>query len=148
MLKTVDRAAVEAACMDRFASKPFDEANRHCGHLAAHAMHKAGHRAGLLNQCKAKTMRGAWSYIRKAGFGSLIDLMDATGLPRIVPAEALPGDIIGIAVADDDAFRCSLSVALSNGNVLGCNPVTGLIEPCTVGLFAKDGDGIPVAWRI
>lgn len=135
------RQAATQACMDRFAGRAVDWANRHCGKLAAHAMHKMGRKAGLLTACRATTPSGAVKYIRQAGFKDLVDLMDATGLERIPPAAALPGDIIGLASEPGDGFGCSLTVALDNGRVLGCNPGTGVIEPMIPHLFVA-------AWRV
>lgn len=135
------RAAATRACMERFAGKPMDWTARHCGKLAAHAMHKMGRKATLLTACRSTTAAGAIKYIRKAGFVDLVDLMDATGLQRIPPAAALPGDIIGLASEPGDGFGCSLTVALDNGRVLGCNPGTGVIEPMIPHIFVA-------AWRV
>ena len=135
------RAAATQACMDRFAGKPVDWVNRHCGKLAAHAMHKMGRNAGLLTACRATTPAGAVRYIRQTGFADLVALMDGTGLERIPPAAALPGDIIALASEPGDGFGCSLTVALDNGRVLALNPDSGLIEPMIPRLFV-------CAWRV
>lgn len=111
------RAAATQACMDRFNGKPYDAAMRHCGKLAAHAMHKMGRKAPLLTASRHKTEAGAIKYLKRTGFASLVELMDAMGLERIAPAAALPGDIIGLP--SGDAFGCSLAVALGDGLVLG-----------------------------
>lgn len=123
------RQAATQACMDRYAFKPMEPGTRDCGKLAALAMHKAGRNAKLLNGSKHKTMAGALKYIRQSGFKDLLELMDATGLERIAPAAALPGDIIALASEPGDGFGCSLSVALDNGRVLWFNPGSGLCEP-------------------
>lgn len=119
MHEMLKRAAVTQACMDRFAGKPLDWKARHCGKLAAHAMHGLGRSAKLLNACRAETAKGAAAYLKREGFASLAELMDATGLERIAPAAARPGDIIAMPVADDDPFGCSLAIALDNGRILG-----------------------------
>lgn len=113
------RAAATQACMDRFAGKPYDAANRHCGKLAAHALMKMGRSAKLLNASRHKTEAGAIKYLRRTGFANLVELMDATlgEDARIAPASAWPGDIVALPSAD--AFGCSLSVALGDGLVLG-----------------------------
>jgi len=120
------RAATTRACMDRFNGKAYVAGARDCAKLAAHAAHKMGRRVPLLTRARHTTEAGALKYVRKAGFASLVELMDATGLERIAPAAALPGDIIGMA--SGDAFGCSLAVALDDGLVLGfhdgvCQPV-------------------------
>jgi hypothetical protein len=141
MTTVLRRQAATQACMDRFAGKPVDWVFRHCGKLAAHAMHKMGRKAVLLTNCRATTAAGAVKYIRTAGFKDLVDLMDATGLARIPPAAALPGDIVALASEPNDGFGCSLTVALDNGRVLGCNPVTGVIEPMIPHIFVA-------AWKV
>lgn len=111
------RAAAAQACMERFAGKAYEPGRRHCGKLAAHAMHKMGRKAPLLTGSRHTTEAGALKYIRRTGFASLLEMMDACGLERIAPAAALPGDII--ALPSGDAFGCSLAVALGDGLVLG-----------------------------
>lgn len=111
------RAAAAQACVDRFSGKPYHPATRHCGKLAAHALYKMGRSAKLLNASRHTTEAGAIKYLKRTGFASLADLMDAMGLERIAPAAALPGDIIGLP--SGDAFGCSLAVALGDGLVLG-----------------------------
>lgn len=135
------RAAATQACMDRFGFKAVEPGVRDCGKLTAHALHKQGRSAKLLNGTRHKTFAGALKYIRRLGFKDLIALMDATGLERVPPAAALPGDIIAMPSEDGDGFGCSLAVALDNGRVLGLNPASGLIEPMIPHLFI-------CAWRV
>lgn len=135
------RQAATQACMDRFAFKPVKPGVRDCAKPAAHAMHKMGHSAALLNGSRHTTWAGALKYIRGLGFKDLVELMDATGLVRIPPAAALPADIIAMPSENGDGFGCSLAVALDNGRVLGLNPLSGLIEPMVPHLFV-------CAWRV
>lgn len=122
MHEMLKRASVTQACMDRFAGKPLDWKARHCGKLAAHALHGMGRSARLLNACRAGTARGSALYLKRTGFASLADLMDATGLERIPPAAARPADIVALPTFDGDPFGCSLTVALDNGRLLGFLP--------------------------
>lgn len=124
------RQAATQSCMDRFGFKVVEPGVRDCGKLAAHAMHKQGRSAKLLNGSRHKTWGAAIRYIRKSGFADLVELMDAA-LPdaRIPPAAALPGDIIAMPTDDESGFGCSLAVALDNGRVLGLNALSNLIEP-------------------
>ena len=135
------RAAATQACMDRFAYKPVEAGVRDCGKLTAHALHKQGRSAKLLNASRHRTWRGALAYLKRTGFASLVDLIDAMGLERIPPAAALPGDIIAMPTDDANGFGCSLTVALDNGRVLGLNPATNQIEPMIPHLFV-------CAWRV
>lgn len=111
------RAAAAQACMDRFAGKLYHPATRHCGKLISHDLNKMGRSAKLLNASRHTNEIGALRYIKRTGFASLVELVDAMGLERIPPAAALPADII--ALPSGDAFGCSLSVALGDGMVLG-----------------------------
>lgn len=135
------RQAATQACMDRFAFKPVVPGKADCGEISAHSMHHMGRSAKLLNGSDHKTWAGAIRYIRKQGFASLLELMDATGLKRIPAAAALPGDIIALPSEEGDGFGCSLAVALDNGRVLALNQATGLIEPMIPHLFI-------CAWRV
>ncbi|WP_453978548.1 DUF6950 family protein [Brevundimonas sp. Marseille-Q4549] len=135
------RAAATQACMDRFAYKPVEPGVRDCGKLAAHALHKQGRSAKLLNASKHRSWRGALAYLKRTGFASLVELIDAMELQRIPPAAALPGDIIAMPTDEANGFGCSLAVALENGRVLGLNPATNLIEPMIPHLFV-------CAWRV
>lgn len=123
MHEMLKRAAVTQACMDRFVGKPLDWKARHCGKLAAHAMHGMGRSAKLLNACRATTAKGAALYLKRTGFASLVDLMDAQmaddPASNIPAAAARPGDIIAMQSFDGDPFGCSLAVALDNGRILG-----------------------------
>lgn len=141
MEEMIKRQAVTAACMERFGFMEVVPGKRDCGNLAAHAMHLMGHSSKLLNNCKRKTFRDALVYLAKNKFGSLVELMDATGLKRIAPASRWPGDIIAMPSEEGDGFGCSLAVALDNGRVLALNPASGLIEPMEPFMFVT-------AWRV
>lgn len=135
------RAAATQACMDRFAYKPVEPGVRDCGKLTAHALHRQGRSAKLINASRHRTWASALAYLKRTGFASLVDLMDAMGLERIPPAAALPGDIVAMPTDAANGFGCSLTVALDNGRVLGLNPDTNLIEPMIPHLFV-------CAWRV
>lgn len=141
MITMLKRAAATQACMDRFAFKPVEPGVRDCGKLAAHDLHHMGRSAKLLNGWRGKTWASALRYVRKQGFASLVEMIDAMGLERIPPAAALPADIIAMPTDEENGFGCSLAVALDNGRVLALNPATGLIEPMIPRLFV-------CAWRV
>jgi len=141
MHSMLKRQAATQACMDRFAFTTVQPGRRDCGKLAAHAMHKMGRPAKLITASRHTSWAGAVRYIRRTGFASLVELVDAMGMARIAPAAALPGDIIALPSADGDGFGCSLAVALDNGRVLALNPASGLIEPMIPHLFVA-------AWRV
>ena len=115
----IRRVAAAQACIDRFAGKTYDVGkNRDCIKLAGHAMHKLGRRTGLTKGLRYSSEAGGLRAMRKLGFQSLMEAVDAAGLERIPPAAALPGDIVALET-DDSAFGCALTVAVGNGRVLG-----------------------------
>lgn len=119
--------AVEA-CRARFDGKAYEPGSRDCAKLAAHALHKQGRRVGLLKGVRYHSELGALKVLRKLGFSSLMDAVDALGLERIPPAAARPGDLI--AVPGEGAFGCALMVQADNGRVFGfSNGVAGFWQP-------------------
>lgn len=142
MTEMLQRAAATQACVTLFAGKPMDwKTRRHCGRLAAQSMMRMGRNAKLLNDCRATTVRGVLTYLRRNKFADLAELMDAMGLERIAPAEARPGDIVALPSAPGDGFGCSLTVALADGRVLAVNPSNDLFEPMIPHVFVG-------AWRV
>jgi len=142
MSEMLRRAAATQACMTLFAGQANDwQARRHCGRLAAQSMMRMGRSAKVINACRARSLRGVLAYLKRNNFASLVDLMDATGLERIAPAMARPGDIVALPSEPGDGFGCSLTVALADGRVLASNPLTGLFEPMTPHVFVA-------AWRV
>lgn len=111
--------AVEA-CRDRFVGKTYEpRSNRDCIKLAAHAAHKMGRRISLTKGLRYSSEAGGLRVMRKLGFKTLLEAVDATGLKRIPAAAALPGDIIALKTEDENAFGCALTVAFGNGRVIG-----------------------------
>ena len=68
----LSRAAATQACMDRFAFKPVEPGVRDCRDLGAHALHKQGRSARLLNGWRGKTWASALRYVRRSGFANLM----------------------------------------------------------------------------
>lgn len=137
------RAAAVEACKVRFVGKSYDlSANRDCIKLAGHAAHKLGRRISLLKGLHYTTEAGALKAMRKLGFASLVDAADATGLVRIAPAMARPGDWIALRTDDANAFGCAMTVAFDNGRVIGF--VNGVGAICRV----DDPTGYLAAWRV
>lgn len=108
--------AVEA-CVQRFVGKPYEPGVRDCVKLASHVMHKMGRRVGLTKSVRYTSERGALKALKALGFKDLMEAVDATGMARIAPAMALPGDIV--ALPADGLFGCALAVTAGNSLVLG-----------------------------
>lgn len=136
------RAAATEACKVRFVGKPYDPGVRDCIKLAGHSAHKLGRRISLLKGLRYSTEAGGLRAMRKLGFSSLIEAADATGLPRIAPAMARPGDWIALSTFDDNAFGCAMTVAFDNGRVIGFVNGLGAI------MRVDDPTAYLAAWRV
>lgn len=108
-------AAIEA-CQARFLNKPYEPGKRDCLKLVKHALHTVGRRVGLASRVRYSTEAGAVKALRKLGFKTLVEAVDASGLIRIAPAMALPGDVL--ALPSDDGIGGALMLNLGNGKVL------------------------------
>lgn len=108
--------AVEA-CVSRFVSKPLDFKARDCVRLVRHDLHQMGRGTWLLKGVTWGTEAGAYRAMKKLGFQTLAEGMDAAGLPRIAPAMALPADVF--ALEAEGGFGCALAVFAGNGLVIG-----------------------------
>lgn len=113
--KNLLRGRAAQACVDRFAGRPYAEGQRDCVHLAAHALHQLGIGTPLLKGAKYSTPKGALRALKRTGFASLIEAVDAMGFARIAPASAWPGDLIAM---ESDHPAGALGVALSGGDML------------------------------
>lgn len=145
MIRTIGerRADAVAACRDRFVGKTYDpSANRDCLRLAGHATHKMGRKVSLTKGLRYSSEAGGLRMMRKLGFASLLDAVDAAGFQRIAPAMTRPGDLIALKTETDNAFGCALTVAFDNGRVIGFLDGVGAV--CRV----DDPDAYIAAWRI
>lgn len=114
------RTLAVKACIDRFVGKTYQpRSNRDCIKLAIHSAHKMGRRISLTKGLRYSSEAGGLRVMRKLGFTSLIEAVDATELVRIPPAAARPGDIIALKTDDENAFGCALAVRADNGRVIG-----------------------------
>lgn len=139
------RAAAVKACIVRFVGKSYDpRSNRDCIKLASHAAHKQGRRVSLTKGLKYSSEAGGLRVMRKLGFKTLVEAVDAAlgEDSRIAPAMALPGDIIALKTYGEDAFGCALGVRADNGRVIGFSGGIG-------GVFrVEQPDAYLAAWRV
>lgn len=157
MLKTYDRAALAQGAFDRFNGKPFSWGDCDCVQLVRFVVMRAGHPnplkgakdyAGEVGAVRA--LRHALKAVKAPLTGNLADVMDGLGYRRIAPAEALPGDIMGML--GPDPFGYAMAVAMGNGKALAfaADPETG-VESCYVGEALITRDGITpaaIAWSL
>lgn len=138
------RQAAAEACRDRFVGKTYDpRANRDCIKLAGHSAHKLGKRVSLTKGIRYSSEASGLRVMRKLGFKSLIEAVDAAFPGRQIPAAmARPGDIIALKTDDANAFGCALTVAFDNGRVIGF--VNGVGAICRV----DDPTAYLAAWRV
>ena len=101
---------------DRFKEQPFDWGKADCSRILAYHLRQFGHKPALARFGAYKTAIGARAALKRAGFGSVGDVLDAMGLRRIPPAAALVGDIV--QGESGDPFGAH-AVYLGNGAMLG-----------------------------
>lgn len=125
----IRRVAAAQACIDRFSGKPYALGQRDCIKLTGHALHKLGKRVSLTKGLRYSSEAGGVKAMRKLGFGSLLEAVDAAlgAEARIAPAMALPGDIVALPTEGDSPFGCALTVAVGNGRVVGFKDGFGLV---------------------
>lgn len=115
----IRREAAAKACWDRFYGKSYDPGKRDCVKLATHALIKMGHGSGVMKGLVYSSEAQGYKLMRKAGFNSLIEALDARGLPRIAPAMAMQGDIIAMQPGGENLFGAALAVAMPDRLILG-----------------------------
>ncbi len=132
VLITRQRAA--QACLDAWFGRALDfSCGDHCGGLAAFALEQMGREAGVLKGARFTTEKGALKWLRRKGFASVLEAVDACGLERRPGlASALPADLAALPGKDGDRFGAVLGVVLAPGRMLawgegdaGCS----VIEP-------------------
>lgn len=137
MSPMIRRVEAVQATIDRFRDKPLKLGTDDCVRMAAFALRKQGVRASLLKAGSYSSEVGARRVMKRLGYETLADAVDALGLPRIAPAMALPGDILSLRSKEGDV---ALTVAVGNGRVLGFWEAAGV---CTVFQPVEYAD----AWR-
>lgn len=115
----IRRAQAADACWQRFYAKSYVPGTRDCVKLATHALIKMSHGSGPVKGLRYSTEAAGYKLMRKAGFKTLPEALDAMGLPRIAPAMAMQGDLIAMDAGDDNPFGAALTVAMPDGLVLG-----------------------------
>jgi hypothetical protein len=127
----IHRQQAAQATVDRFSGKPLAYGRDDCVRMSAFCLKQLGVKASLLKAGTYKSELGAARALKRAGYDTLSDAVDALGLPRIAPAMCLPGDLM--ALPSDDPARIGLAVALGNGRVLafweGAGSVCTVVQP-------------------
>ncbi|WP_236548012.1 DUF6950 family protein [Sphingomonas sp. AX6] len=113
----VKRRDVAKATMARFQHQPFKLGKNDCVRMAAYVLRKRGYRPQLGKAGTYTTLLGAKRALKRAGFNTIADALDALGLERIAPAAARPCDII--MVPGEGPLDGALHIAVGNGRTLG-----------------------------
>lgn len=142
----IRREAAAKACWQRFYGKSYDPGKRDCVKLATHALIKMGHGSGPMKGMTYGSEAQGYRLLIKAGFKTLVEALDARGLPRIAPAKAMQGDLIAMDGGEDNPFGAALTVAMADRIVLGFSG--GICSTWRPLSFAAGADGKPLAWRL
>ena len=111
----VARVAAAQATLDRFKDAPFALGKNDCARMVAFHLRKLGVAVKLAKAGSYSSALGGRRALKRLGFGSLAEAVDAHGLLRIPPAAAAVGDLLELPA--EDSFG-ALGVALGNGRVL------------------------------
>lgn len=111
------RQRAAQAVLKRFQNKRMVMGKRDCVQMGSFLLRERGRASPL---AKAGSYTSAYTgarVMKKLGYASLMDALDAIGLERIAPASALLADIVMLPA--EGAFGGAISMAVGNGRVLG-----------------------------
>lgn len=126
MIEMIRRQQAAQAAVDRFKGQPWELGKNDCVRLAAFVLRKMGHRPQLGKAGSYKTGPGAILALKRAGYATLAEALDALGLERIAPAAARVADII--MIPGEAPLDGALTIAVGNGRVLGFHEDAGSAE--------------------
>ncbi len=122
-----ERAAAAESAIARFSDQPFAWGEFDCLRMVAHALRQLGHPPPLRQAGNYRTLLGAHRALKRTGYATLQDWVDAWGLKRITPAMALTGDVL--ALPSEIPAMPALALVLSGGRVLAYAPELGCAAP-------------------
>lgn len=134
----VRRVAAAQATLDEFVGKPFRWGHSDCARLVAAHLRRMGYKVRVPAAGSYASPRSALKALRARGHETMAAAIDAVGLDRIAPAEAVAGDIV--QGASGDAFG-ALGVKLSNGRLLG-------YHEHAAGAAVLQEVSLEIAWRV
>lgn len=117
MIEMIRRQQAAQAAVDRFKGQPWELGNNDCVRLAAFVLRKMGHRPQLGKAGSYKTGAGSLLALKRTGYNTLAEALDAMGLERIAPAAARVADIV--MIPGEAPLDGALTIAVGNGRVLG-----------------------------
>lgn len=111
------RVAAAQATLDAFRDQPFKWGERDCFRMAAHCLRGLGHNVRLVRFGRYSTAGGAWRALQRNGYSDVVDVLDEMMFPRIPPAAAVAGDILGFRHPAQGLIT-GLAVHIGNHRVL------------------------------
>lgn len=104
------------ATVDRFCGATLAWGQYDCAKMVVFHLRQLGISLSISKAGRYTTELGAVRALKRLGFTRLSEVLDDRGLMRIAPAARIAGDIVELPSTDGPG---ALSVALSNGRVLG-----------------------------
>lgn len=143
----IRRRDAAQATLDRFNGRALAWGRDDCVRLAAFCARKMGRPVSLAKAGSYSSARGALTALKRAGFDSLEAAVDAQGFVPISPAQALPGDLIGLPPVEDGPWL-ALTVYLGNGRIVGFRDGRCGAMQLHLGALTPDLANRVRAWRV
>lgn len=127
----IRRRDAAQATLDAFADQAFAWGKYDCGKMLAAHLKAMGHSVRLAPAGSYKTAIGAQRALKRLGFATLADALDAR-FPRIAPAAAIVGDVL--ALPSEGALD-AIAIVVGNGRALAYHEsVAGavVVQPMTM----------------
>ncbi|APX65591.1 hypothetical protein AV944_06730 [Sphingomonas sp. LK11] len=141
----IARVNATQATIDKWLDKTFEWGTADCGQMVGSHLESLG-LSTLLSQAGTYTTEiGAKRVMKRLGASSMEDFLDKLGLPRIAPASAVVGDVIGFPGGrDEDHQWTALGVHVGASDILGFAAADGEDAIVRVGPVSV----ATVAWRV
>lgn len=139
LVSLVRRQAALAATADHFKARELAYGKTDCVRIVAFHLRQMGHRPKLAKAGSYASLIGAVRALRRTGFASLPEAIDAMGFARIAPAAAVVADVLALPGEDD---LHALQIVAGNGRVFGYHADSP--TPC----FIQPKLELAIAWRI
>lgn len=122
------RVAAAEATMAAFAGQTFGWGRFDCVRLAAHVLRGLGYRPRLSRGGRYSSALGAAKALKRTGFASIEEALDALGLARLPCSYAMAGDIVALP---SNSSMLALGVVIAPGHVLAFSPHDNLCRVAT-----------------
>lgn len=138
----VRRAKATEATMSKFSGQAFAWGSIDCVKMGAFHLRQLGRKVRLAGVGQYKSAKAASSALKRKGFDSIIDAVDAQGLERIAPAATLLGDIVAFP---GEHGLDALVIVAGNANVIGFHEGSDALV-----VFTPTGDALKdaIAWKV